>query len=313
MCNRCEGYGHVCSWSDDKKGRSQKLNSSSPTGVVSDDSLTPSSGPGGSSLHIAIQSYDRIIKNVRMELPEDSRAAVDLALSYIRLRFPAEEIGLRLPDNSPSTTVLPEHYQQIASVERNVNRQRYLGEASDVRFFHSIRQILRDEDFPVGQAESDMQSYDQGVINLERRDSHDIYTDLPTRELADTYVDIYFFTIHIAYPFICKSTFMALYERFWKGHLEVAENSSWLPLMCESLLLEKLSSSFLPYLDTIFAIGAYYVSFPRSEKAEMQAHLQYFRQAVSLSSSLMTDCTIENIQMLLAQCFFLLATGQSDR
>jgi hypothetical protein len=27
----------------------------------------------------------------------------------------------------------------------------------------------------------------------------------------------------------------------------------------------------------------------------------------------MTDCTLENIQMLLVQCFFLLATGQTDR
>lgn len=234
----------MCSWAEDKKDRSQKLKSHSPTGVISDDALTPASGSGGSSLHIAIQSYDKLIKNVRMDLPEDSRAAVDLALSYIRLRLPAEEIGLKLPDNSPSTTVHLDHYQQNASVERNANRQRYLGEASDVRFFHAIKQMLRDEDFPGGPAESDMQSYDQGVINLERRNSNDIYTDLPTRELADTYVDIYFFTIHIAYPFICKSSFMALYERFWKGNLNISEHSSWLPLMCKSLLFKTHLSLF---------------------------------------------------------------------
>lgn len=69
----------------------------------------------------------------------------------------------------------------------------------------------------------------------------------------------------------------------------------------------------LPNLVTIFAIGAYYTSFPRSENAELQAYLQYFGQAISLSSSIMTDCTLDNVQMLLAQCFFLLATGQTDR
>jgi hypothetical protein len=70
---------------------------------------------------------------------------------------------------------------------------------------------------------------------------------------------------------------------------------------------------FLLLSDTIFAIGAYYFSFPHSENAESPTHLQYFEQAFSLGSSVMTDCSLDNIHMLLAQCFFLLATGQSDR
>jgi hypothetical protein len=69
----------------------------------------------------------------------------------------------------------------------------------------------------------------------------------------------------------------------------------------------------LSNLDTIFAIGAYYTSFPRSGNVELQVHLQYFKQAVSLSGSVMTDCTLDNIHLLLALCFFLLATGQTDR
>ena len=71
--------------------------------------------------------------------------------------------------------------------------------------------------------------------------------------------------------------------------------------------------AFLPDIDTIFAIGAYYFSFPYSGNAESQTYLQYFEQAFSLGSSIMTDSSLENIHMLLAQCFFLLATGQSDR
>ena len=71
--------------------------------------------------------------------------------------------------------------------------------------------------------------------------------------------------------------------------------------------------AFLSDIDTIFAIGAYYFSFPRPENAESQTHIQYFEQAFALGSSGMTDCSLENIHMLLAQCFFLLATGQSDR
>jgi hypothetical protein len=68
-----------------------------------------------------------------------------------------------------------------------------------------------------------------------------------------------------------------------------------------------------PTLDTIFSIGAYYTSFPRCENDNLKAHLHYFGQAMSLSNHMMTDCTLDNIQMLLAQCFFLLAMGQTDR
>lgn len=72
--------------------------------------------------------------------------------------------------------------------------------------------------------------------------------------------------------------------------------------------------SHLPYrTDTILAIGAYYTSFPRCDNTKPQVHLTYFSYALSLSHSMMTECTLENIQMLLAQCFFLLAMGQTDR
>lgn len=74
-----------------------------------------------------------------------------------------------------------------------------------------------------------------------------------------------------------------------------------------------LRQSLCTLLDTIFAIGAYYTSFPRCENGDIQAHLKYFGQAILLSNSMMTDCTLENIQMLLAQCFFLLAMSQADR
>jgi hypothetical protein len=234
VCSRCEGYEHVCIWSEDKRDRSQKLDSCSPTGITLGGLCSPSSSQSASSLHAAIQSYEKLISRVRLDLPESSRAAVDLTLSYIRLRLPVDEIGLETANSIPATKALQEYCPQNVSPERIANRRRYLGEASDVRFFHSIKKILRDEDLSGGAAETDIQSYDQGVLLLEKRDGLDIYTDLPTRGMADTYVDIYFFTIHIAYPFICKPSFMALYERYWDGDLEVNENSSWLPLMCKS-------------------------------------------------------------------------------
>jgi hypothetical protein len=66
-------------------------------------------------------------------------------------------------------------------------------------------------------------------------------------------------------------------------------------------------------LDTIFALGAYYTSFPRSEVEGLQNYSLYFEYASSLATPTMTDCTIENIQILISQCLFLLATSQMDR
>jgi hypothetical protein len=219
---------------EDKRSRLEKLDNCSPTSIESEGPQSSFSAKNASSLHVAIQSYEKIIKTIRLDLPDSARAAVDLTLSYIRLGLPADVLGLKTAHNIISGTAFPQHCAQNTSAERSTNNQRYLGEASDVRFYHTIREILRDGDQSGGVPENDIQSYDQGILHLERQDQHDIHTDLPTRELADEYINIYFSTIHIAYPFICKPSFMELYERFWKGDLDITENSSWLPLMCRS-------------------------------------------------------------------------------
>lgn len=67
------------------------------------------------------------------------------------------------------------------------------------------------------------------------------------------------------------------------------------------------------HTDTVLALGAYYTSFLRSENDGPQIYLQYFERASSLAAPALTDCTLENIQTLLVQCIFLLATSQTDR
>jgi hypothetical protein len=199
-----------------------------------------------SSLHVAIQSYEKLIKSVRLDLPESARTAVDLALSYIRLGLPAEIVHPKAANSAPVAIETPVSCSQNASPERSTNIQRYLGEASDVRFYHTIKKILQDGDISNGVPENDIQSYDQGTLHLERQDRYDIEVDLPAKDKADEYIDIYFCTIHLAYPFVCKPSFMELYDRYWKGDLKVTENAAWLPLTCKS---RKLLESILacPY------------------------------------------------------------------
>ncbi|KUJ10759.1 uncharacterized protein LY89DRAFT_710532 [Mollisia scopiformis] len=280
ICGRCKGYGHVCSWPKDKKDKkhpNQGSDASSPGEPGPRDSQQP-------LLQWVIQSYDNLIASVQSDLPESTRNSTTSVLSQIRGRLPA---GI-VTSAAPGATSL-----QRNLFDQSGNNSRYLGEASDVRFFHTIKKILRDDVHSGSSVEGETQSYDQEILRLE---THGGRHNLPTKEVADAYIEIYFFTIHIAYPFLNKPSFMVRYARFWTGDVEADEGPSWLPL-----------------LYTIFAIGAYYTSFPRGENANVQAHLDYFGQAMSLSNSMMTDCTLENVQMLIAQCFFLLAMGQTDR
>ena len=315
VCSHCQGYGHACSWSENETSRSRSIDTShvhSPAAVPTDVPRPSSSSEYSGQLRQAIQSYEKLISSLRLNLDDSSCAAADLTLSHIRHQLPEDVTSSMEPESKPVAAAVPGLSTRIGSSERASKRPRYLGEASDVHFFHMVKQVLGDKQLSDNATENDMQSYDQEEVLFESPNGNGAHLHLPSREIADKYIEIYFCTIHIAYPFICRPSFMTHYENFWKGDFEVGRRSPWLPLLCKFSRSTKYLV-FLPAIDTIFAIGAYYFSFPHAENAESQTHLQYFEQAFSLGSSVMTDCNLENIHMLLAQCFFLLATGQSDR
>jgi hypothetical protein len=187
-------------------------------------------------LHLAIQSYEKLIRSVRLELSDSTRAAVDLTLSYIRCQLPAAILRSSASSNVHAVGAILDHSLQNRTTNQSAGKQRYLGEASDLRFFHTIKNILQDQDQTDGVTENDIQSYDQGIPHLEMQGGIN-HPELPTKELADSYIDIYFFTIHIAYPFLSKPLFIECYEGFWKGDIEARESSSWLSLMCEFIII----------------------------------------------------------------------------
>ena len=64
---------------------------------------------------------------------------------------------------------------------------------------------------------------------------------LPNRKKADSLIDIYFSTIHVAYPFICRQQFMKEYEAFWKQRPKTTvplEASTFNTLLCTSSLTD---------------------------------------------------------------------------
>lgn len=99
--------------------------------------------------------------------------------------------------------------------------QRYLGEVSDVHFFNVIKRILQTKDAPggggggsSGGADHDFDSYEQdGDALLAGAAAGGRLVELPGPEQERKFTDVYFATIHLAYPFIPQSTFSKLCDR----------------------------------------------------------------------------------------------------
>lgn len=108
------------------------------------------------------------------------------------------------------------------------NSQRYLGEASDVRFFNLVKRALQDENL----SERD----DEGMDSYEQDDADDpaacvASVELPSPEIADGYLDMYFSTIHVAYPFIPRLSFMKTYRKVREHGVTEDTDISWLALL----------------------------------------------------------------------------------
>lgn len=193
-----------------------------------------------------------------------------------------------------------------------VKTSSYLGNASDIHFFNTIRDLMREQEVSSTGEENDAQSYDQSDLS-ELAPALGTPLRFLTRETALSYLDIYFSTIHIAYPFLSKPTVYHHFERIWIGELNKPDDRPWLALLSKYIYSEKPFWTLHSTTDTIFAIGAYYTSFPLNERQETSLHIQYFEQALLFSNHFRANSTLTTVWLLLTQCFFLLAICETDR
>jgi hypothetical protein len=108
------------------------------------------------------------------------------------------------------------------------NQHRYLGEVSDVHFFNMVKRFLQTSPG----AEQDFDSYEQeGDVSVGKSRP----TALPEPDEARRLCEVYFETIHLAYPFIPKSLFMETWGGFQGPLSETHHNSTDLAILCEYL------------------------------------------------------------------------------
>ncbi|KAF5566437.1 transcriptional activator acu-15, partial [Fusarium phyllophilum] len=174
--------------------------------------------------------------------------------------------------------------------------ERYLGKVSDVCFFNLVKRVL--------QAQPGSSGSDQRVDSYEQVD--DIASpsvnvmpgrvvELPSREAAKVFADVYFSTVHLAFPFIPQSLFMRSLDQA----LDSSEDCS-------------LDNTRLALIYVICAIGAYYTSIPGEQIGANKCHEVYFLQALSLALPAGADRSIHHVSLLLAQCFYMLAVCRTD-
>lgn len=200
VCSRCSAYGYACNW---ENGGRRGL--THPDASLSAGS-SPSS-PAVTSLQQAVRAYDELLSTVRANVPEGERAKVDLAQARIRTHLPNE-----LADQLASPKASEEDAVQDNDddIEQRPKSAKYLGWSSDVEFVNSMRDLLRgSRSGPV----SSWDSYEKTDTDCPV-DSDQYPLKLPTRAVADHWLETFFATIHVAHPVVCQQQFRLQYVKF---------------------------------------------------------------------------------------------------
>lgn len=230
-CGRCAGYGYTCQWNSGNRRKTTPVSSCGEMGLFSADAETR-------KLRHAIDIYDNLIRDLRDGLTERDRRTIDLALASLPVFEYAPIHGAKAAlASSPS----PEEVGSEASI--SATSRRYLGEASDIRFFRAMKLVLSGNiqygQQSAGVLDGQVDSYEQQDIQPQCATGQN-YSLLPTRANADRFVEIYFSTIHIAYPFISQPDFRRTYESFWESGSLEGFREAWLCLLCKTLQIPPL-------------------------------------------------------------------------
>ncbi|KAL1896315.1 hypothetical protein Sste5346_004699 [Sporothrix stenoceras] len=323
-CGRCTGYGYKCLY-----GFAGKRNHSHRIGVA------PSTSHDGeicrgtiAALQLTARDYSNLVRAVLPKLPEEERADAEAALQKLDGRVREVQVAATTGPSPPgraskspgSTSLARRNTASGTAPARPV--ERYLGEVSDVRFFNLVDRALAEtgslsSSGSPGQntegthhhdaatvVEGDaLESYEQDDPSPEAADAHDeAAVQFPGAEAAGRYLDIYFSTIHVAYPYIPQALFMQTYQRYLTS------------LSSPPSATLETSDTWQATMYTLFAIGAYYDK--AASGSEDNRHEQYYRHALALSNTNSTDTlerSLHQVTFLLAECFYLLAVCRTDK
>ncbi|KAM5521582.1 hypothetical protein FOXYSP1_15473 [Fusarium oxysporum f. sp. phaseoli] len=281
QCGRCVGYGFTCIYAKHRSSRHPEVNEE-----VSHDGT---SLEAVDELREAIGGYEELIHYLISKKKQGNSDSEELHSKVKERAKKALDRVASLTDSHTNNISSISEPDQVSNLRPPHTQHRYLGEVSDVHFFNLVKGLLQTQE--LSDLRQRFDSYEQDgevlAINGGSNEPTAVPGPIETKEL----VGVYFSTIHIAYPCIPQSTFMAV----WGGF--------------ENFIKSDNSPTIL---DVICAIGSYYTSFPGRDPDSRTRHERYFQHAMILTARIGRHRSIQYISLLLAQSFYLLAVSKTD-
>lgn len=160
------------------------------------------------------------------QLPRDTRAEVRNCLATVQARVGS--LGTTDVDASPSSSA-------HSSIVQPIHSRRYLGEISDVHFCNIVK-LTAESDADARDIADCVDNYDPEEVALPRNVPQPLM-NMPGRAQVEEDLHTYFSTIHFAYPFVSKPSFMAKLETLQTEGVTSGLTPSWLSLLCQYALI----------------------------------------------------------------------------
>lgn len=231
MCSRCDGYGFNCSWSTRKQRASPGRQTDTSRQFLEESPRDSRDAQPGTSLRElqtahanAVQSYKVLIRELRPNLDSAQQAKLDVGVQNIQ-----NQLSDAAKAEQPSPTVVAAPQENYATETSPT----YVGKASDIHFVHYIRKYvtgngaLDGDDLPT-----------QSYTHYHSLGTFVALTQsplVPSEAEAEQFLDVYLSTIHLAYPFICKSVLLEEFRHFQAGDHHRPDFQPWLALFSMTL------------------------------------------------------------------------------
>lgn len=167
--------------------------------------------------------YQQMVQSLTPQLPRDTRAEVRNCLATVQARVGA--LNTSDVDTSPASSA-------DTSTVQPMHSRRYLGEISDVHFCNVVK-LTAEPDAEAPDNTDVVDNYDPEELATPRHIPHPLM-NMPGRAQVDEDLHTYFSTIHFAYPFVSKPSFMAKLETLQTEGVVSGLTPSWLSLLCQS-------------------------------------------------------------------------------
>lgn len=259
VCGRCTGYGFTCVWSS---SRSRSIPQPGGSRVIDQ-----------STLRSIVASYEALVMNLKERLDERQRSDIEASHAYIQSHLP-----LRFSSSNES---------QVSETSLPLRTHTYVGTASDTHFFNTIKHAMS-ANSETSKYRTDTERYDQpdslrGIPRIRKP------LKLPSAKLCHQYLDIFFSTIHCAFPFLSRST---VEERLGRISADGASDTdpSWTAQLSMSMSTPKLIPGLISNLSlkASSSLSALSIPLSRSPPASTRYRTSNTLPRASCSS---TRCT----------------------